>query len=80
MEHEGILFEEVLIDKTFPHENANTRKPATGLLTDYFSEDYDLQNSYVIGDRLTDMELAKNLGAKGIFIQNNSELGSTKLP
>ncbi len=79
MAHEGILFEEVLIDKTYPHENANTRKPATGLLSDYFSEAYDLQNSYVIGDRLTDMELAKNLGAKGIFIQNTLELGSDEI-
>ncbi len=79
MEQEGIMFEKVLIDKTYPHENAETRKPATGLLTDYFSEEYDLHNSYVIGDRLTDMELAKNLGAKGIFIQNNLDLGSDEV-
>ncbi len=79
MEQEGIVFKEVLIDKTYPHENAETRKPATGLLTDYFSEEYDLHNSYVIGDRLTDIELAKNLGAKGIFIQNNLDLGSNEV-
>jgi imidazoleglycerol-phosphate dehydratase/histidinol-phosphatase len=79
MEQEGIVFKEVLIDKTYPHENAATRKPATGLLTGYFSAEYDLHNSYVIGDRLTDMELAKNLGAKGIFIQNNFNLGSNEV-
>jgi imidazoleglycerol-phosphate dehydratase/histidinol-phosphatase len=79
MEQEGIVFKEVLIDKTYPHENAETRKPATGLLTDYFSEEYDLRNSYVIGDRLTDIELARNLGAKGIFIQNDLDLGSNEI-
>ena len=79
MEQEGIVFKEVLIDKTYPHENAETRKPATGLLTNYFSEEYDLPNSYVIGDRLTDIELAKNLGTKGIFIQNNLDLGSNEV-
>ncbi|WP_457617806.1 histidinol-phosphatase, partial [Lutibacter sp.] len=63
-DNEGIVFREVLIDKTFPSENADTRKPKTGLLTKYFSEEYDLENSFVIGDRLTDIELAKNLGAK----------------
>ena len=71
-EKEGVIFSDVLIDKTFPHENADTRKPETGLLTEYFSKDYDLANSFVIGDRLTDMELAKNLGAKGIFINDNT--------
>ncbi|MEY8021887.1 bifunctional histidinol-phosphatase/imidazoleglycerol-phosphate dehydratase HisB [Muriicola sp. SD30] len=79
LEKEGIVFQEVFIDKTFPEQNADTRKPATGLLTKYFSEDYDLENSYVIGDRLTDIELAKNLGAKGIFINNNTELGNDEL-
>ena len=73
-ENEGVNFSEVLIDRTFPNEKANTRKPETGLLTTYFSEAYDLQNSFVIGDRLTDMELAKNLGAKGIFINDNTHL------
>ncbi|MEZ2414220.1 bifunctional histidinol-phosphatase/imidazoleglycerol-phosphate dehydratase HisB [Muriicola sp. E247] len=79
LEKEGIVFQEVCIDKTFPEQNADTRKPATGLLTKYFAEDYDLENSYVIGDRLTDIELAKNLGAKGIFINNNTDLGNDEL-
>ena len=74
-EKEGVVFSEVLIDKTFPHENANTRKPRTGLLTKYFSQDYDLENSFVLGDRMTDMELAKNLGAKGIYLSKNPVLG-----
>jgi len=74
-EKEGIVFSEICIDKTFPYENAETRKPRTGLLTKYFSEDYDLKKSFVLGDRITDMELAKNLGAKGIYLSENSELG-----
>ena len=74
-ENEGVVFNKVFLDRTFPHENADTRKPGTGLLTAYFSEDYDLKNSFVIGDRLTDMELAKNLGSKGIFINDNTNLG-----
>jgi imidazoleglycerol-phosphate dehydratase/histidinol-phosphatase len=74
-EKEGVVFSEVLIDKTFPHENAVTRKPRTGLLTKYFSEAYDLENSYVLGDRITDMELAKNLGTKGIYLSKNTALG-----
>ena len=67
-ENEGIVFKKQHIDKTFEHEKAQTRKPRTGLLTKYFSEKYDLENSFVIGDRSTDIELAKNLGAKGILI------------
>jgi len=78
-ENEGVVFSDVFIDKTFPHENADTRKPKTGLLTKYFSEDYDLENSFVIGDRLTDIELAKNLGAKGIFINDNTNLGTDEI-
>ena len=78
-ENEGVNFNKVFLDRTFPHENANTRKPGTGLLTEYFTEDYDLQNSYVIGDRLTDMELAKNLGSKGIFINDNTNLGTSEI-
>ncbi|GGK50042.1 MULTISPECIES: bifunctional histidinol-phosphatase/imidazoleglycerol-phosphate dehydratase HisB [Flavobacteriaceae] len=77
--NEGVVFSDVFIDKTFPHENADTRKPKTGLLTKYFSEDYDLENSFVIGDRLTDIELAKNLGAKGIFINDNTNLGTDEI-
>jgi imidazoleglycerol-phosphate dehydratase / histidinol-phosphatase len=72
LESEGITFSEVLIDRSFQHENKPTRKPGTGLLTAYFSPDYDLKNSYVIGDRLTDVELAKNLGAKGILLKDTS--------
>lgn len=68
LEGEGIVFNEILIDKSFAKDYAPTRKPRTGLLTKYFSAEYDLQNSYVIGDRATDIELAKNLGAKAIFI------------
>ena len=78
-ENEGVVFNDVFIDKTFPHENAATRKPKTGLLTKYFSEAYDLENSFVIGDRLTDVELAKNLGAKGIFINDNTNLGTDEI-
>ncbi|MEM9921040.1 MAG: bifunctional histidinol-phosphatase/imidazoleglycerol-phosphate dehydratase HisB [Bacteroidota bacterium] len=77
--NEGIHFEEILIDRTFPHENAPTRKPRTGLLTHYLEGDYDLANSFVLGDRLTDMELAKNLGAKGIWLNNGSDLGTDEL-
>jgi imidazoleglycerol-phosphate dehydratase/histidinol-phosphatase len=73
--NEGVHFEDVYIDKTFPEENSPTRKPKTGLLTKYFESGYDLENSFVIGDRMTDVELAKNLGAKGIFIDNQTNLG-----
>ncbi len=78
-ENEGVVFEEIYIDRTFPHENAATRKPQTGLLTEYFTDIYDLENSFVIGDRLTDMELAKNLGAKGIFIDDKTLLGTDEI-
>ncbi len=77
--NEGIEFKEVLIDKTFAHENAPTRKPRTGLLTQYMNGGYDLANSFVIGDRLTDVELAKNLGAKGIWINTDPALGANEL-
>lgn len=72
LENEGIHFAAVHIDRSLPAENKPTRKPGTGMLTGYFSEEYDLGNSYVIGDRVTDIELAKNLGAKGILINNGS--------
>ena len=78
-ENEGVLFEEQFIDRTFAKDNAPTRKPNTGLLTKYFREDYDLENSFVIGDRLTDVELAKNLGSKGIFINDNTNLGTDEI-
>jgi len=67
--NEGVEFDNVLIDPTFPHENAPTRKPGTGMLKEYMKGNYDLPNSFVIGDRLTDVKLAKNLGCKAIFIQ-----------
>ncbi len=66
-ENEGVVFDNVFIDRTFPKDNANTRKPGTGMLTSYFSEEYDLENSFVIGDRLTDIELAKNLGTTSLW-------------
>lgn len=77
-EGEGVHFSEVVIDRTFAKDNAPTRKPGTALLTKYFSEDYDLKNSFVIGDRLNDVVLAKNLGAKAIFLRQNDALGSTE--
>ncbi len=70
LEDEGIVFAEVCIDRSFTIENKPTRKPEIGMLTKYFSEGYDLANSFVIGDRETDVQLAKNLGAKAIFIKN----------
>ena len=78
-EAEGIVFEEQFIDRTFAKDNEATRKPNTGLLTKYFSKEYDLTNSYVIGDRLTDVELAKNLNAKGIYINDNTNLGTNEI-
>ncbi|MFC4818263.1 bifunctional histidinol-phosphatase/imidazoleglycerol-phosphate dehydratase HisB [Flavobacterium sp. GCM10023249] len=78
-ENEGVVFDKVFIDKTLPNENAPTRKPRTGLLTDYFSSAYDLENSFVIGDRLTDVELAKNLGAKALFINDKTNLDTSEL-
>lgn len=78
-ENEGIVFDQVIIDKTFPEDNAPTRKPRTGLLNKYMDDKaYDLGQSFVIGDRLTDMELAKNLGAKGLFISNDETLGKAE--
>jgi len=76
-EQEGVVYENVLIDRSFPEDNAPTRKPKTGMLTPYLDETkYDLANSFVIGDRLTDIELAKNIGAQGIFIANDEGLGA----
>ena len=80
LKNEGIQFGEVLIDKSLPAENAPTRKPKTGMLTAYLDNaEYDLNNSYVIGDRLSDMELAANLGAKGILLQNDARM-ATAIP
>jgi len=79
LERECITFSEVCIDKSFPEDNAPTRKPRTGLLEQYFSDEYDLENSFVIGDRWTDVELAKNLKAKAIFISDDNKTPDNKL-
>jgi len=79
LEGEGVKFDDILIDRTFPKDNAPTRKPKTGLLTRYFSSSYDLANSFVIGDRLTDVELAKNLNASAIFINKQTNLGTDEV-
>ena len=66
---EGVVFDDQLIDRSFPEDNASTRKPRTGMFGKYLSGEYDLANSYVVGDRLTDVELAWNLGANAILLQ-----------
>ena len=68
LKNEGIEFSEVIIDSSFPHENKPSRKPGTALLQSYMTGDYDLENSFVIGDRVTDIELAKNLGTRAIVV------------
>ena len=79
-ENEGVKFSAIFIDKTFAHENVPTRKPGTALLTKYINNpDYDLANSFVIGDRITDVKLAQNLGGKGIFIANDEALGAEEI-
>src|SRR5665647_121364 len=78
--NEAIHFSEVLIDKTFSAENAPTRKPATGMLTGYLNNPaYDIPNSFVIGDRITDMQLAKNLHCKGLWLNMDSSLGASEI-
>lgn len=77
--NEGIEFKEILIDRTFKHENAPTRKPGTGLVLHYLDGSYDIANSLVIGDRLTDVELAKNMGAKAIWLNNDPNLGANEI-
>lgn len=78
--NEGVVFSEIFIDRTFPHDKADTRKPGVGMLKGYIDNpECDLSASFVIGDRLTDMQLAKNLGARGIFIDNNIDLGANEL-
>src|SRR5688572_14660907 len=68
--NEDICFQSVHIDRSLPAENKLTRKPGTGMLTAYMDGSYDLPNSFVIGDRLTDLELALNLGCKGILLNH----------
>jgi imidazoleglycerol-phosphate dehydratase / histidinol-phosphatase len=77
---ENIHFSDVLIDRTYPEQQASTRKPGIGMLTSYLNNPaYDLTHSYVIGDRVTDMQLAKNLGCKGIWLNNDPHLGAAEL-
>jgi imidazoleglycerol-phosphate dehydratase/histidinol-phosphatase len=77
-ENEGITFDNILVDRSYPKDNLPTRKPGTGLLTKYMTGEYDLDNSFVIGDRLTDVELAKNLGSKGILIGDETRFEDLK--
>jgi imidazoleglycerol-phosphate dehydratase/histidinol-phosphatase len=80
LEGEGIHFSAVHIDRSFPHDNALTRKPGTGMLTQYLNNpDYDIANSYVIGDRITDVQLAKNLGCKAIWLNQDPNLGAGEI-
>ena len=80
LEADGIRFSEVFIDRTYPEENAPTRKPGTGMLTKYINNPaYDLAGSYVIGDRITDIQLAKNLGCKGIWLVQDETLGAAEI-
>jgi imidazoleglycerol-phosphate dehydratase / histidinol-phosphatase len=79
-ENEGVKFSGVYIDKTFAKDNALTRKPGTGMLTHYLNnENYDIENSFVIGDRITDVQLAKNLGCKAIWLNNDPNLGGSEI-
>ena len=79
-ENEGVLFDDIFIDRSFPADNAPTRKPRTGMLTKYIDNpNYDLVNSFVLGDRITDVALAKNLGAKAIFLKQQEGLGSDEI-
>jgi imidazoleglycerol-phosphate dehydratase/histidinol-phosphatase len=80
LDGEGIRFSQVFIDKTFALEQAPTRKPGTGMLKAYIgNSDYDLANSFVIGDRITDVQLAKNLGCKAIWLNNDESLGGAEI-
>src|SRR5258706_2254858 len=72
LEGEGIRFNNIFVDRSLPEENKPTRKPGIGMLTQYLNGEYDLKNSFVIGDRLTDIQLAKNLGAKAILFNSRS--------
>lgn len=79
-ENEGVVFKEILIDKSFPKDNLKTRKPFTGLIEHYISSsEYDLENSFMIGDRLTDVEFAKNFGGKAIYINNKTFLRTNEI-
>jgi imidazoleglycerol-phosphate dehydratase / histidinol-phosphatase len=80
LEGEGIFFNAVHIDKSYPHEQLPTRKPGTGMLTQYLDNpDYDIANSFVIGDRITDVQLAKNMGCKAIWLNFDPGLGGAEI-
>lgn len=80
LENEEIIFSNIHIDRTFVTENAPTRKPATGMLTQYLNTpEYDIKGSFVIGDRITDVQLAKNLGCKAIWLNNDASLGAAEI-
>lgn len=79
-ENENVFFKAVYIDKSFPEENLPSRKPGTGMLTSYLNNSsYDIRNSFVIGDRITDVQLAKNLGCKAIWLNNDATLGGAEI-
>jgi imidazoleglycerol-phosphate dehydratase / histidinol-phosphatase len=78
-ENEGVVFSNICIDCSFPHENKPTRKPGTGMLTQYMTDAYDMANSFVIGDRITDVQLAMNLGAKAIWMKEDAALGAAEV-
>lgn len=73
LEGEGVIFKEVLIDRSLPAHNSPSRKPGIGMLSEYLTGDYDLARSFVIGDRSTDVELARNLGARAVFLSSQSD-------
>ena len=80
LEGEGIHFSTVLIDRTFAADNAHTRKPGIGMVLNYLdNEEYDIANSYVIGDRITDVQLAKNMGCRAIWLNNDPNLGASEI-
>lgn len=79
LEGEGIIFDEILIDRSFDFENKPTRKPGIAMLEHYLNGDFDIANSWVIGDRATDVQLAKNLGCKSIFIGDNTNIDATAI-
>lgn len=79
-ENEHVFFSKVFIDRTYPHENAATRKPGTGMLQEYLDNPaYDIKNSFVIGDRITDVQLAKNLGCKAFWLNMDEQLGASEI-
>ena len=80
LENEGIIFSAIHIDRSFPNENKPTRKPGIGMLTGYLNNDnYTIADSFVIGDRITDVQLAKNLGCKAIWLKSDSSLGADQV-